>query len=393
MKRRLDGGFVFRGRFRERVERVGHGANNFLDALACCGGDGEEAVAALGAVGAERIEGRAIGGGVELGGDDEKRLRGERVARGGKLAANDFKVVDGIAGSGAAAVDEMSEEARALDVAEEANAKAGAFMGALDEAGEVCDDEAAADAGARAVGGDDAEVGLKSGEGIVRDFGARGGDAGDESGLARIRQANEADISEEPELEADVALLAGVAIFKLARGLVPGFGEVLVAAPAAPTASGDEVLAGGGEVEEHLAGIVIVDDGADRNLEDGIRAGLAVAVGALAVATGVGTEFTIEAETEERVLVGSGDELDAATRAAVATGGAATRDELLPAEGDTTATAITGFHVDASFINKHGGSSAVSWSNYDTGETMPTTGWGSKKGADPPSQSGLRERS
>ena len=89
---------------------------------------------------------------------------------------DDAEILDGI---GAAVrigdVDEMDEDAGALDVAEELGAESGAEVRALDEAWDISDDETFFVGGF--ADGDDAELGLESGEGVVGDFGARGGDA------------------------------------------------------------------------------------------------------------------------------------------------------------------------------------------------------------------------
>jgi hypothetical protein len=45
--------------------------------------------------------------------------------------------------------------------------------------------------------GDDAEVGFEGGEGVVGDFGARGGDAGDERGFAGVGIADQADVGQQ----------------------------------------------------------------------------------------------------------------------------------------------------------------------------------------------------
>src|SRR5271168_2399719 len=247
----------------------------------------------------------------------------------------------------------MGHQARALDVTQEAYAQAGAFVGAFDQAGQIRDDKAAADARARAVHGNDAQVRFERGERIVGNLGASGGDAGNERGLAGVGQADEAHVCEQAQLEPQVALLAGLAIFRLARSLMPGLGEMLVAAAATAAFRGHEALALAGEVKEQLAGIFVVDEGADGYVEHGIAAGLAVAVGALAVAPGIGAKLAVEAVTQQGVLVDSGDELDAAALPAVAARWASARDELLPAEGHTAAAAVSGFHVDSGFVNKH----------------------------------------
>ena len=56
------------------------------------------------------------------------------------------------------------------------------------------------------------------------------------------------------------------------------------------------------------------------------------AVRALAVLAAVGVELRMEAEVDQRVEVGAGDDVDRAAVAAVAAVRAAARDELLAAE-------------------------------------------------------------
>jgi len=68
-------------------------------------------------------------------------------------------------------------------------------VGAFNEAGHVGDDVGFL------VGlftyGDDAEVGLEGGEGVVGDFGLGGGDARDEGGFAGVGIADQTNVREE----------------------------------------------------------------------------------------------------------------------------------------------------------------------------------------------------
>ena len=89
---------------------------------------------------AKSFEARAVGGGVELGGDDDHGFFGEGRAEGYELAIDDLEGMDGIIGVRIARVNEMNEEARAFDVAKEADAEAGAKMRAFNEAGEIGDE-------------------------------------------------------------------------------------------------------------------------------------------------------------------------------------------------------------------------------------------------------------
>ena len=319
-------------------------------------------------VGAEFLEFVGVGR-VDLGGAHDHELVGEGVvddglavvfhgtggAGGGEaveLVVDDFEVVDWVgAAAGVADVDEVKEDAGALDVAEELGAEAGAEVRAFNESGHVGDDVGLlvrlfAD-------GDDAEVGLEGGEGVVGDFGF-GGDAGDEGGFAGVGVADKADVGEEFQFKAIGAFFAGAAHFVLARGLVNGGGEVLVAAAAATTLGDDYAFVGLGKVVNKLAGFLVVEGGADGDLEgDGfsVEAG---AVGSQAVLAALGLVLRVVAEVDEGVVALRGDHDDVAAATAVAAGGTAAGHELFAAEGHAAVAAVAGFYFDSCFIDEHG---------------------------------------
>jgi len=138
-----------------------------------------------------------------------------------ELHVDDFEVFDGVGSAGCIRdVDQVKQKPGAFDVAEELGAEAGAQVRALDEAGHVGD--YVGELVGLLADGDDAEVGLEGGEGVVGDFGFGGGDAGDEGGLAGVGVADQADVGEQLEDEAVVALFAGAAQLVLAGGLVDG---------------------------------------------------------------------------------------------------------------------------------------------------------------------------
>src|SRR5262249_13099494 len=112
---------------------------------------------------------------------------------------------------------------------------------------------------------DDAEIRLERGERVVGDLRAGRGDAGNQCGLAGVGKSDEADVGEQLQLETEAALFAGAAGLVLGRGLVSGCGEAGVAASSASAARGYEALAGLGEVEQAVAGGLVVDDGPDRH--------------------------------------------------------------------------------------------------------------------------------
>ena len=88
-------------------------------------------------------------------------------------------------------------------MAEEAVADAGAFGRALDQPGNVGEDELAA------LVADDAELRAEGGERIVADLGAGVGDGVEEGRLAGVGKADEADVGEQLEPQPDPHFLAG----------------------------------------------------------------------------------------------------------------------------------------------------------------------------------------
>src|SRR5690606_7799980 len=103
------------------------------------------------------------------------------------------------------AIDEMDEDAAALDMAQKAVAETLALMRALDKAGNIGEHEAAS------VEGDDAEAGCQGGEGIVGDLGFCRAHGGKEGALARIGQADESRIGDELEAQPDPFFLTRLA--------------------------------------------------------------------------------------------------------------------------------------------------------------------------------------
>src|SRR5262245_1478289 len=153
-------------------------------------------------------------------------------------------------------------------MAQKTDAESCALVGAFDEARQIRHDEGAADrlpecasiAGGTALDAYDTEVWLKRGEWIIRNLGARSGNHRNQSGFSSVGETNEADVGEKFELEAQVALFAGMAIFVFARCLVPGFCKILIAASAAPAMSNQNALAGSREVGNRLSGVFIIGD-------------------------------------------------------------------------------------------------------------------------------------
>jgi hypothetical protein len=108
-----------------------------------------------------------------------------------------------------------------------------------------------------------------------------------------------------------------------------------------------------GEVVDELAGVVVVEEGADGDFEGGVLAGLAGAVGAEAVASALGFVLGVEAEVDEGVVAEGGGHEDVAAVTAIAAGGASLGNKFFAAEGHAAVAAVSGFDPDSCFINKH----------------------------------------
>ena len=275
------------------------------------------------------LDGGAIGDQVDLVQQHQLAAPAERRVVGGELAADHLVLRDEVARGieQRCAVEQVDEQARALDVAQEAVAEPDAVARALDQAGDVRHHEAAL------VEGDHAEVREERGERVVGDARARGGDAAQQRGLAGVGQTDQPDVREQLEREAHAPRPAGLA----RRGVVgrlPGRRrEARVAAAAAPAVRGHVALAGRGQVGEQgrvVRRVGVPQHGADGHAHHRV---LAVGAGALVAAAGaaaLGADLGLVLLVAQRRESGVGQEHDVAALAAVAAGRSAARHVLLP---------------------------------------------------------------
>ena len=257
------------------------------------------------------------------------------------------KSSSGSAAGGFRKIDQVRQQARALDVAQELDAQARARVRAFDEAGQVGHHEAA-----EIVQLDHAQIGFERGEGVIGDLGAGGGNARDQRGFSGVGKADQADISQQLQLEAQALFLAGASGLVLGGGLVGGRGAARVAASAAPAARGQEALPGFGEIEQARAGGIGVDHGPDRHQHVDRFAIGARAVAAFPVASAFGAMFRVKTELQQRVLMNGRYQENVAAASAIAARRAAARDVLLPPESHAAVAAVAGFHQDARLVEK-----------------------------------------
>ena len=128
-------------------------------------------------------------------------------------------------------VDEHEQSAGPLDVAQELMAETPPFGGALDEPRYVGDHDLGV------VETDDSEVGLQRGERVVGHLGLGRRDARDQGALPGVRESDEGDVGDEPQLHVEPALFARLALLG-ERRRPPPVGQEAGVAAAAPAASG-----------------------------------------------------------------------------------------------------------------------------------------------------------
>ena len=257
----------------------------------------------------------------------------------GQLGLDRVQVADRIAaGLVRRAVEHVHQRRAAFDVLEEVMAEALALARAGDQAGHVRDDELDL---ARL---DHAEVRDQGGEGVVGDLRPGGGHGGDQAGLARVGEADEADIGHRLELQGEVAGIPRLALEREARGLAARRRERRVAESAPAARRGDVLGAGPHQVGEHLS-VAGENHRAVRDLDYQIFTGGAVAVRPLALTAVPGLPDRAAVKVEQRRAGRVDLEDHAAAAAAVAAVGAAERLELLPVDRCAAVPAMAGLHL------------------------------------------------
>src|SRR5665213_3080002 len=139
----------------------------------------------------------------------------------------------------------------------------------------------------------------------------------------------------------------------LARRLMGGSGEVLVAASAASALGQNDAFVRLLKVVDHLAGSVVIGDRAHRNFQDNVFAVATGAIRALAVPSAFGFMLGIETKMDQRVVALAGFEHNIAAASAISPGGSAARHKLFAAKGHAAIPAIASLHFDSCFIDKH----------------------------------------
>ena len=193
---------------------------------------------------------------------------------------------------------------------------------------------------------------MQGGERVIRNLRARIRHRRDEGGFAGIRHAQQADVGQHLQLEAQGTAFAFLALGLLARGAV-GRGLEVDIAPAALAALGQQLLlAVLGQVGDDLAVDFIDDQGADRQAQEHVFRALAIAIGTTPGFAVLGLVDLGIAEIDQGVDVAVRDRPDRTALAAVAAVGAAEGAELFAAERGAAIPATAGDDFDSGFVDE-----------------------------------------
>jgi hypothetical protein len=130
-------------------------------------------------------------------------------------------------------------------------------------------------------------------------------------------------------------------------------GKVLIATSPATTLCHYQTLIRLRKIKKPLTARLVINNGADRDLEDDVLAIATCAVRALTVPSAITFVFRIEAEVDQRIVTLAGFHNNVTAAATIATGWPATRYKFFPAEGHTAVAAVACFDADNSFVYEH----------------------------------------
>ena len=264
----------------------------------------------------------------------------------GQLVVDLLKVRLGVAALAAGDVNDVQQQAAALNMAQEVVAEADALRSTLDQTGDVGADKALLRADA-----DDAQHGGQRREVVVGDLGTRGRNNADERRFADVREADQAHVRNDLQLELEVHILAGqTGLGKL--GDLAGRGRKMAVAPAAASALGHDNRLTARQIGHDEVGLGLLQHGAAGHADDQVVTVCAAhPLGAAILAVGRGV-LALVAEVHQggQVVVGHKDDVAAAP--AVTAVGAARRHEFFAVERHRTVAALAGVQPDRGGINK-----------------------------------------
>ena len=210
-----------------------------------------------------------------------------------QLGADGLKILHRIPPFAARGIHQMHQQTAPVDVPQKVVTQASSFAGALDDAGDVCHDEADP-----FIHIDHAQVGHEGGEVIVGDLRMSLADHAQQGALAYVGEAHQPHIGQQLQLQHHLPTLARQASLGETRRLTGGGGEMLVA-PAASAAPCQHIARAAGHILNDLLSLSVSDDRAIWHPDDEILAVLAGAACARAVRAIFGHIFAFVTEIHQ----------------------------------------------------------------------------------------------
>ena len=318
---------------RDILQAAIHEARQFLHALHRSGRDGHKGQALALHILAESFD-LLLGGQIALVANDDLRALSQHRAELCQLLVDLFKILNGFTALAARNIHHMQQQAAALHMAQEVMSQTDALAGTLDQAGDVGADKACA-----LRHGYNAQRGHQRGEVVVCDLRLGCADGGNEGGLTHIGEADQTHIGDQLQLQRHLNVFAGHTGLCKLGDLSGGSGKMRIAVAAAATlCNGDWGVVG--QVRNDKAALGVLDDGAQRHLDDKVLRVFAVAQACTALAALRGHILALIAEIHQggQVIVHHKDDIAAA--AAVAAVRAASGHEFFTVKAHRTVAAL-----------------------------------------------------
>jgi len=250
-------------------------------------------------------------------------------------------------GGGIGGIDQVNQNPRSLDVTEKTQPEPGSPVGALDEPRYIGNYERPSLRETYHT-----QVRDEGGKWVVSDFGAGCGDLRYKRGFAGIGEADEADLGEKLQLEADVPLLSCSPLLGKTRSLAARGGEVHVPLPAVSTTGHRKAVPVAGKIMENLAAIRVSHLGPHRNEQGQVRAAFSCLLLTAPVGASGRSEVSLEVKIKEGLLGMCGLEDHVTALAAVTAVGTAPRHELLTSETHAPITTVAAPNVNIDLVDK-----------------------------------------
>jgi len=192
----------------------------------------------------------------------------------------------------------------------------------------------------------------EGGKWVVSDLGAGGGDLRYKGGFAGVGEADEADLGEKLQLEADIPLLSGSSLLGKTRSLATRSGEVHVPLPAVSTTGHHIAVPVARKIMEDLATIPVSHLSPYRDEQGQVGTAFSRLLLAAAVGASGRSEVSLEVKIEEGLLGVRGLEDHITALAAVTAVGTAPRHELFTPETHAPITTVAAPDVNIDLVDK-----------------------------------------